>query len=262
MPPEATKTETTQKPATCYSMKHEGSRGEIMIYDDIGGGFFGGITAREFAEDLKAMGDVSQIDVRMNTQGGDAFEGIAIHSSLKNHPAHVNIDVDGLAGSVGSLILMAGDTRRIAGNAMVMLHEPMGSISGPIAVLEAKTEALRKLRDIVGDAYASGTGKTKGEIMTMMAEETWLTAAESLEHGFVDEVTGDMAVAAHVDANKMGFGKVPERFTAKAESPVTPVDDQPAKPKTPASAKEVAQRMAAHDAMVAKLENPTGGRPK
>ncbi|EPA7245822.1 head maturation protease, ClpP-related [Escherichia coli O9,30:H25] len=91
-----------------YTIKALGVRGaaEISIYEEIGGF---GITAKQFAEDLKALGDVSHIDLRIHSPGGDVFEGIAIYNLLRNHPAEITVYIDGVAASMASVVAMAGD---------------------------------------------------------------------------------------------------------------------------------------------------------
>lgn len=90
---------------TWYSMRAADSGAEILFYDEIGGW---GITAKAFADDLKALGDVRAITLRINSPGGDGFTGQVIHNTLRRHPAKVTAYVDGLAASAASIIAMAG----------------------------------------------------------------------------------------------------------------------------------------------------------
>ncbi|ENB8953032.1 Clp protease ClpP, partial [Escherichia coli] len=86
-----------------------GGQGEadIYIYDEIG---FWGVTAKQFVSDMNALGDITHINLHINSPGGDVFEGIAIFNALKNHGAAITVYVDGVAASMASLIAMAGDT--------------------------------------------------------------------------------------------------------------------------------------------------------
>ena len=207
------------KPTTCYSMKHkegDDKTAEIMIYDDIGP-FYGGITDRQFAADLKSMGEVSEINVRISSQGGDVFQGLAIYNLLRKHPAKVVVDVDSLAASIASVIVQAGDERRIASNAMLMLHEPWAGVQGTADDLRAKAVVLDQIRDTAADTYAGRSGGSRAAMLSLMENETWLTSDAALELGLVDSVTGEMNVAAHVDAQKMNLKNVPVRFGGKVE---------------------------------------------
>ena len=91
--------------ASWYKVKASSSKNaEVWLYDEIGGW---GITARAFANEIKALGDIKHIDLRIHSPGGDVFEGMAIYNLLKNHPATIHVHIDGLAASMGSVIAMA-----------------------------------------------------------------------------------------------------------------------------------------------------------
>lgn len=109
-----------------YTIKAADVRGaaDISIYEEIGGF---GVTAKQFAEDLKALGDVSHINLRIHSPGGDVFEGIAIYNLLRNHPADITVYIDGVAASMASVVAMAGDRVVMPENAMMMIHKPWGT---------------------------------------------------------------------------------------------------------------------------------------
>ncbi len=122
---------SVSRPPTA-SMKKEpwlrmqaGGQGEadIYIYDEIG---FWGVTAKQFVSDMNALGDITHINLHINSPGGDVFEGIAIFSALKNHGAAITVYVDGVAASMASLIVMAGDTVIMPENAFMMIDKPWG----------------------------------------------------------------------------------------------------------------------------------------
>ena len=122
MAPMAALTDSNKPGQSWYSINSlSKGRAEVLLYDEIGGW---GISARQFATDLKALGDVGQIDLRIHSPGGDVFEGMAIYNFLRNHPANVDVYIDGLAASMGSVIAMAGNTIYIPENAMMMVHKP------------------------------------------------------------------------------------------------------------------------------------------
>src|SRR2546423_7076685 len=89
-----------------------------------------GTTAKAFAEDLKAAGKVSKIHLRGNSPGGSVFDGIAIYNTLLSHGAVVTAQVDGLAASIASVIVMAASEISMGDNAMMMIHNPFTAISG------------------------------------------------------------------------------------------------------------------------------------
>ncbi|HHY1719493.1 TPA: head maturation protease, ClpP-related, partial [Escherichia coli] len=165
-----------------------GGQGEadIYIYDEIG---FWGVTAKQFVSDMNALGDITHINLHINSPGGDVFEGIAIFNALKNHGAAITVYVDGVAASMASLIAMAGDTVIMPENAFMMIHKPWGISGGDAEKMRTYAERLDKLESVMVPVYAQKTGKTTDEIAAMLADETWMSGAECLAHGFADQVT-------------------------------------------------------------------------
>ena len=100
---------------------------DIYIYDEIG---YWGVTAKQFVNDLKALGDVSHINLHINSPGGDVFDGIAIFNALKHHGAAITVHIDGLAASMASVIAMVGNPVIMPENTMMMIHKPWGFAGG------------------------------------------------------------------------------------------------------------------------------------
>lgn len=183
-----------------YRVRMAGSKAaEIFLYDEIGGGFFGGISAKQFADDLKDLGKVDTINVRINSPGGDVFEGIAIFNQLKRHPANVIIDIDGLAASIASIVAMAGDQINMAKNAMIMIHEPFAISAGTAADFRRQADLMDTVKGTLVKTYADRTGMDEGELSDLLAAETWMTAEDAKANGFVDTVTEDLQMAARFD---------------------------------------------------------------
>ena len=200
-----------------YRMRSAGKSGEVLLYDEIGDGLFGGIGAKQFAEDLNSLGRIDSLNVRINSPGGDVFQGLAIYNTLQRHPARVVVDVDGMALSIASIIAMAGDEIRIAKNAMMMIHEPYGGIYGTAEDMRKQADLMDQVRGNLVDTYVDRTQQSKGKVSDMMAAETWMTAADAVELGFADQVTEDLAIAAHVDPSR--FKNVPRALRSAAGRP-------------------------------------------
>ena len=111
---------------------------EIIIYDEIGAF---GIPAKAFLDELKALGPVPEVTVRINSPGGSVFDGVAIYNALKRHDAVVTVWIDGIAASIASMIAMAGDEVVMPENAMLMLHDPSGLAIGTAADMRALADA-------------------------------------------------------------------------------------------------------------------------
>ncbi len=106
---------------------------EMLIYEPIGGdGWGGGLTAKAFKDNLDSFGDLDEIDVRINSPGGEVSEGVAIYNTLVNHPAKINVFIDGIAASAASFVAQAASPGRLsmAENALFMIHNASGMTWG------------------------------------------------------------------------------------------------------------------------------------
>lgn len=212
-----------------YSIKAKADkRAEIWIYEQIGEDFWGdGVGAKQFTADLKAL-DATHIDLHLNSPGGAVFDGNAIYNALRNHPATVTTYIDGLAASIASVIALAGDHVVMASNALYMIHEPWGMALGTADEMRKTADVLDKTRDTIVGVYASKTGSSDEELLAAMSAETWYSADEALAAGFVDEVAGEMKVAACAEWQSLPFMHAPETLFAEAEAPVADPQDGPA----------------------------------
>ncbi|WP_241810445.1 head maturation protease, ClpP-related, partial [Enterovibrio norvegicus] len=204
---------------------------EIYIYDEIGGW---GISARQFATELKALGDIHNITLRIHSPGGDVFEGMAIYNLLDQHPARITVHIDGLAASMASVIAMAGDTVLIPENAMMMIHKPWSIAGGDANDLRQHANLLDQVEKTLSSAYTKKTGKSDDEIAAMLAVETWLTGAEAVEHGFADSVIEKLHAAACFNSNRTkDFDNMPKQLTnlmtprAQVTPPAAPAPSTP-----------------------------------
>ncbi|TXH58524.1 MAG: Clp protease ClpP [Desulfurellales bacterium] len=175
----------------------KGSRGEIWLYDQVGASFFGdGVSAKSFQKDLSALGKVSTINLHINSPGGDVFDGIAIYNMLAQHPARVEVDIDGIAASIASIIAMAGNEIRIAKNAQMMIHNPRGFAAGDESEMLRVAELLKNVKTNLVDTYRDRTGNDPKALADWMDAETWFSADAAVQHGFATTVTRETAVTA------------------------------------------------------------------
>jgi len=158
----------------------------VFIYNDIG---YFGTTADDFVKQLNSI-TAPKINVHINSEGGEVFDGIAIHTALSMHSAHVTTHVDGIAASAASFIAMAGDTIKIARNATMMVHDASTLAWGNEADMISCAKLLGKLSDNIADMYAEQAGGTVENWRAIMREETWYTGQEAKAAGLVDEIEG------------------------------------------------------------------------
>lgn len=200
---------------------------EVYIYGDIG---FWGMTSGDFIRDLKAVDDgVSPVAVHFDTEGGDLFDGIAIHNTLRALGERCTGYIDGACFSAGSVAVCGAHRVVMADNAMLMIHNPWTWMAGD-------SEELRKMADMMDKAFEGVVASYQhralnvddAELRRMINDTTWLTAAEALAHGFVDEVIGEgQPFANNAERGKIlnRYRNVPEaarRLVAEVEAPPAP----------------------------------------
>lgn len=201
---------------------------ELTIYGTIGGGgwWSEGVSASDVAEALREAGP-GPVNVRLNSGGGDVFDGVAIHSLLARHAGVVTVYVDGLAASAASFIMLAGDHIVSARNAMIMIHDGMTGTYGGPATHQRSMDLLNKVSDNIADMYAERAGEDAEHwraVMSVNGEDgTWYTGQEALTAGLVDELTTvpDDEDAQNVARALVGWSEMGGRVSAfLAEHPV------------------------------------------
>ena len=191
------------------------------------------IAQDEFLQDLEELADKEQITIHINSVGGDMYAGIAIYNRLKELGGKVTTINDGLAASAGSLIFMAGDTRKVNAGSNLMIHSAAEFLYGYYQAQDLKA-AIKQLNahDKAGiNIYSERTGRPVEEIKPLVERETWMTGAEAVDAGFADEVISDestvvnmklapnrttMMVNGHPVAARC-FGKLPESIQTMTE---------------------------------------------
>jgi len=171
-----------------YKIKNKtANAAEVYIYDEIG---YFGITAQDLVNDLNTITS-ENIELHLNTPGGEIFDGIAIYNALKNHNASVTVYVDALAASAGSFIAMAGDEIIMQRTAQMMIHDGHGLAIGNAADMRELADLLDKSSDNIASIYAERAGGSVEEWRTAMKAETWYSAEEAVEAGLADKINGE-----------------------------------------------------------------------
>lgn len=159
----------------------------VEIFDEIG---FWGTTTESFNRKVKDL-EADELQVRINSTGGDAFAGIAIMNILRAWDGPVTVIVDGIAASAASVIAMGGDTIVMNRGSQMMIHDASGFCFGDAAEMAKMVEALDVVSDSIADVYAARAGGTREEWRAVMKSEQWYRADEAVTAGLADEVDGE-----------------------------------------------------------------------
>ena len=157
---------------------------EIIVFDEIGGWY--GIDAKNFANTLNQI-QTKNILIRLNTPGGSVFDGVAIHNAIKAHSSHITIRIEALAASIGSVIALAADKIEMYETSFFMIHNPWVLAMGEADDLRKQADLLDKIKDTIINVYNKRLD-SEYDVVKAMDDETWYTAEEALEVGFIDEI--------------------------------------------------------------------------
>ena len=175
---------------TYYSMETKGDEANISIYGDITSWPWheGDTSAANLSRKLEELGDVSKINVFINSYGGEVAEGLAIYNALKRHNAKVVTVCDGFACSIASVIFMAGDERIMNDSSLLMIHNAWTWGEGNADQLRKMADDLDKITQASIAAYKAHSNLSEDEIKALLDAETWLLPSEALEYGFATGV--------------------------------------------------------------------------
>ena len=190
---------------------------EIMLYDEIG---WMGVTAAQFKQELDAI-TVPNVTLRVNSPGGEIFDSLAIFNAIREHPSTVTARIDGLEASMASVIALAADHVEMADNAFYMIHNPWSLVVGNAADMRKEADILDKVTGSLLSIYGEKTGLGEAELQALLGAETWFTAAEAFEAGFVDAIDSgaeqDEAAAVAAAFDLSIFAHVPEPLSMSDE---------------------------------------------
>lgn len=194
-------------------------KAEIFLYGPIGDYFGEGISARRFSKELKALGNLDEIELRIDSPGGSVTEGRAIYTLLVENKARVNIFIDGAAASAASYVAMSGDEIAIAEGGLFMIHEARTIAIGTASDFEKTATLLRTLNTTIADTYAARTKMSRAKLLGLMADETWYTGKEAVDAGFADRVMANKQAAEACAFSRQFFNefkRVPASISERA----------------------------------------------
>jgi len=186
---------------------------EIRLFGTVGEDF----TSRGVADQVAALSD-DDLLVRINSGGGNLFDGLAIYNILQRH-GNATADIEGAALSAAAVIAMAGRRIRMAGGALMMVHSPMHLVGGTISDHESSIEMLRRGEQSTIDIFVRRTRLPRQRIADMLTNETWISAQEAIQLGFADElITAAERIAASVGDLHSHWDRAVERSRTELQS--------------------------------------------
>lgn len=204
----------------------EAGTATIRLYDpvDSWGGYWG-VSAREFLATLDEIGDATQINLHLNSPGGEVYEAIAILNALRAHPAKCTAIVDGLAASAASFIAAGCDELVMGRNTELMIHDAWGIGIGPAQTMRDLADRLDRISDNIASIYQAKGGGDVATWRDAMLAETWYSAQEAVDAGLADSVDSgsaaddgasnrwDLSIFQHAGREKAPEPKVQQRKT-------------------------------------------------
>lgn len=173
-----------------FSLVKEKQTATLNIYGDITSWPWldTDVSAANLSKQLEALGDVEQIDVYINSYGGEVAEGLAIYNALRRHKAKVTTYCDGFACSIASVIFMAGDERIMNESSLLMIHNAWTYAVGNSAELRKQADDLEKITQASVEAYKAHSSLSEKEIKKLMDNESWILPEEALSYGFATTI--------------------------------------------------------------------------
>lgn len=194
------------------------NRPTVWLYGDIGA-FFGGISADDFRKALAEIPSAKEIELHIHSEGGIFFDGVAMHSILRQRKGPVHGIIDGIAASAASVVAMGCTTIQMAIHAWMMNHEARSGGEGTADELRAEADRLDQINTEVVRIYMARFNGTEKELIKALKAETWYTAEQAIAAGLADSIIDQPAVAARIDPQRFSYKHVPEPLIAK-EPPV------------------------------------------
>jgi ATP-dependent protease ClpP protease subunit len=195
--------DTSRLPRQWYRVSNtaDSDTAELWIFDEIGGWF--GVAASDFVNELRAI-KASNLDVHLNSPGGNVFDGIAIYNAIRTHPAKVTTYVMGLAASAASFIAMAADRVVMRKHSQMMIHDAQGVGLGNSQVMKDLADLLERQSDNIAGIYADRAGGDVADWREAMRKETWYSDTEAVDAGLADEIDTD----AQAVSNTWDLGRI------------------------------------------------------
>lgn len=187
---------------------------ELLIYGDIAAKSWweDDTTPKKFADTLQSCSGRDLV-IRINSGGGDVFAAQAIYNLLRTYDGAKTVRIDGLAASAATVVACAGDSVIMPDNALFMIHNPACLLWDYYDAqdLAGMVERLETVKQIIVNVYLKRVGNalSEEEIRQMMDAETWMTADEAQNYGFVDQLDDEASVTNSLRDGTLFVNSIP-----------------------------------------------------
>lgn len=205
------------------TVKADGDEASIYLYDIIDAWW--GVSAKDFAQALNAL-TAPVIHLRINSPGGDVFEARAMAQAVREHKSKIITHVDGLAASAATYLAIAAKEVEIADGGFFMIHKAWALAIGNADEMRQLAGVLDKVDESIVADYMKKTGKSKDELLAAMSAETWYSAQEAKDAGFVDRIAGQAEDDAKAKWNLAAYAKAPAALLEARNKPA-PKEPEP-----------------------------------
>lgn len=193
------------------------SSGDQWIYD-----WFGmDATSPKSVNDAIVEANGEDLEVEINSGGGDVFAGSEIYTTLKSYSGNVTTKIVGLAASAASVIAMAGNNILMSPTGQMMIHNVSTRSSGDYRDMQHTADVLKNANTTIANAYRLKTGMSEADLLNMMNQETWLTPQQALENKFIDEImfsNGQVDLVASIQSNLLPIEVIEKMRNSKMQS--------------------------------------------
>jgi len=145
-------------------------------------------TSPKDVEEVMKNANGENLEVFINSGGGDVHTASEIYTKLKSYSGNVEVKIVGLSASAASVISMAGDVVKISPTASMMVHNSAATVLGDHNAMDKASEMLKTTNKTIANAYRLKTGMSEGELLDLMNKTTWLSPQDAKSKGFVDEI--------------------------------------------------------------------------
>jgi len=185
-----------------------------MMGDIVNEGWYDSDVSPKRIKNQLAEADGEEIYIQMNSGGGSTVAGSAVINMMRAYKGTITVHNIGISASMASVIQAEADVATMADNALLMIHNPWSMAVGDSDDMKHQADILDKIKSSLLQAYVRKTGLSEEKVSEMMDKETWLTAQEAYDLGFVDEITTGQKAVAHSSLDFFGGRELPEQAKA------------------------------------------------